>query len=276
MPRPDADGQRGGALLPPYLGRRSLADQPWVRVVVRVSAVVFLVFALLHSLGRAGRFADPASPLYNLDGRAAGLIGQRVGEVRVEGLTYHRAESVLKAIGIRAGGPMIGFDLHGARRLLENLAWVKRARLAKVYPNRLRIHIIERQPIALWQTDGEFYPIDASGVALPSLPAARFAHLPLVTGAGANRHTAALLNHLEAWPGLRSRLKAAARVGERRWNLYFDSGLKVMLPAGDVAVALKTLAALQARQQVLDKAIATLDLRLPSRMALRPGSPDQG
>lgn len=276
MPRPDADGQRGGAPLPPYMRRRSFADQPWVRFAARASAVLFLAFALLHSLGRAGQFADPQSPFHNLDGRLAGLIGQQVGEVRVEGLTHHRPESVLKAIGIRAGGPMIGFDPHRARRLLENLAWVKTARLTKLYPNRLHIRIVERQPIALWQTDGEFYPIDADGVALPSLPAARFARLPLVTGAGANRRAAALINHLEAWPALRSRLKAAARVGERRWNLYFDSGLKVMLPAADVAAALKTLAALQARQQVLDKAIETLDLRLPARMALRPEAPDRG
>jgi len=266
---------RSGAM-PAYLRQKGFADRLTARLAVRASAVAFLGLALFHALDRGGHFDDPASPFYNLEGRMAAVIGQAAERIEVRGLKYHAPRNVLAAIGIRAGGSMLGFDPQSARKLLENLDWVKRARLAKVYPNGLVIDIVEREPIALWQTAGEFYPVDGEGLAIASLPAGRFAHLPVVTGEGGNKAAKSLVNHLNTHPGIKSQLRAAARVGKRRWNLYFASGLKVMLPEKDPAGALDRLERLDAATGLFSRDLQVLDLRLPGRVALRPAGRKNG
>ncbi len=266
----DRRARRGGGKTPSYLRRKGFAGRLSVRFAARAGAVAFLAVTLMHSLDRGGYFSDPRSPFFNMEGRLAGMIGQSARQIRVKGLNHHTARSVLAAIGIESGGSMLGFSPDRARRLLENLDWVKKARLAKVYPNILSIEITEREPIALWQTAGEFYPVDASGAAIASLDPGRFSHLPVVTGDGANSAAKDLVNHLEAHPGLKSSLRAAARVGKRRWNLYFASGLKVLLPENGAKAALDRLQMLDERQNVLSRALTSLDLRQPERLVMRP------
>ncbi len=256
--------------LPRYLRPRRRVDSLIVRAGFRGLALLMLAGVILHGLERGAHITDPTSPLYNLEGRLAGLFGQQAQRIYISGLVHHTPQAVLKAIGVRTGSSLLGFEPETARRLLENLDWVKRAEIAKLYPNGLKIRIEERMPIALWQTDGAFYPVDAEGVALVSLDPRRFADLLLVTGEGANTAARALVNQLEAMPDLRSRVKAAARVGNRRWNLYLASGLKVLLPERGEEKALRRLAALIADGRITRKAVKELDLRLSDRIALLP------
>ena len=39
-----------------------------------------------------------------------------------------------------------------------------------------------------------------------------------------------LINQLSAYPDIMLQVKAAARVGSRRWTLYLDNGITVQLP----------------------------------------------
>jgi cell division protein FtsQ len=273
MPRPTAERKRrsgGRERLPGYLRRRSWWRSRTAGLVERGGALLLLAAVIVHGLELGGHVKDPTSPFYNLEGRLAGLFGMQAERIAIAGLKYHRPETVLRAIGIRSGGSMLMFDPDQARRLLENLDWVKKARVEKVYPNALRIRITEREPIALWQTDGAFYPVDEEGVAIVSLHPGRFSRLLLVTGEGANTAAATLVNRLEARKALRSQVRAAARVGKRRWNLYLASGLKVLLPEKDEERALDALAAMLADGRLNEKAVAVLDMRLEERLFLRP------
>ncbi|HHN72586.1 MAG TPA: FtsQ-type POTRA domain-containing protein [Thermopetrobacter sp.] len=270
MPRSTDKRRRKAGGAPSYLRRRGFADKLSVRFAARAGAVAFLAAVLMHSLDRGGYFNDPRSPFFNMEGRMAGVIGQAAERIQVHGLTHHSARSVIAAIGIESGGSMLGFSPEKARRLLENLDWVKSARLAKIYPNILRIGIVEREPIALWQTAGDFYPVDAEGAAIASLDPGRFSGLPIVTGEGANEAAKELVNHLAAHPRIKSALRAAARVGKRRWNFYFASGLKVLMPEHGAKAALARLEALDARFDVLSRALETLDLRHPGRLVMKP------
>jgi cell division protein FtsQ len=99
----------------------------------------------------------------------AGYFGYAAHDIRISGLKWHSPPAVLDAIGVTPGGPLVGFEPARARRLLENLDWVKSARVHRLFPNQLEIHIVERQPFAIWQRDGRFHVIDDAGVALSSI-----------------------------------------------------------------------------------------------------------
>ena len=93
----------------------------------------------------------------------------------------------------------------------------------------------------------------------------------------------ALLKLLDSEPELKGRVSAAVRVGGRRWNLIFDGGIEVRLPEEDAEAAWAELARIQREHGVLERDLATIDLRLPDRLvvrtvpgALRPDTPAEG
>jgi len=68
------------------------------------------------------------------------------------------------------------------------------------------------------------------------------------------------------------------RIGERRWNLKLHNGADVLLPEGAEAAAIARLAALQREQQLMDRPLVAIDMRLPDRLVLRqvaaPAAPE--
>ena len=103
---------------------------------------------------------------------------------------------------------------------------------------------------------------------MTGLPASQLLKLPLVSGEGANLAAEELINQLEAYPDLMLQVKAASRVGKRRWNLYLDSGVAVLLPERDWTVALATLDSLDRSQKLLSKGIRSVDLRLAGQVTV--------
>jgi cell division protein FtsQ len=77
-----------------------------------------------------------------------------------------------------------------------------------------------------------------------------------------------LVNQLEAVPALKAKIRAAARVGTRRWTLYLDNGVTVLLPEHDVEAALALAGKLDSTQGLLSKGITSLDLRLADRVTV--------
>jgi cell division protein FtsQ len=243
------------------------------RVAVRLSAVAILGLAVGRGLVLGGHLDYEGSPWPKLPGLVAGLAGYAADDIRIDGLTNHEPENLLAAIGVTPGGSLVGFDAALARRTLENLDWVREARVQRIYPNRLEVSVIERQPFAIWQRGQSYYAIDASAVAMSGIPSGRLAGLPLVTGEGAPAAAAELINQLEVTPGIRSHFRAAARVGMRRWTLYLDNGVTVLLPERGWERALATVEDLNGKQQLLAKGIVSIDLRLADRIAVAVAKP---
>ncbi|NHN21531.1 cell division protein FtsQ, partial [Bacillus amyloliquefaciens] len=90
--------------------------------------------------------------------------------------------------------------------------------------------ITEREPAAVWQDNGQLTLIDAEGRLLAPVDAAHMPNLPLVIGPGADRQEAGYQALLAAAPALKPRIRAATWIGNRRWDLTFDSGETLALP----------------------------------------------
>jgi cell division protein FtsQ len=239
-----------------------------VRLICRVGGLSILALAAGFGLHDGGHLKYPGSPWENASGRVASLFGFAADGIKIAGLKYHDAESVLTPIGVRPGGSLIGFDAANARKMLENMDWVLSAKVMRMFPNQLEISVVEREPFALWQRGGSHYVIDKTGSAMSSLDPARMTSLPLVTGEGAQSAISELVNQLEAHPGLKSKMLAAARVGQRRWTLHLDNGVFVALPEKDVEKAMARVEELDQRYDLLSKGIKGIDLRVAGRVTV--------
>jgi cell division protein FtsQ len=243
------------------------------RFLARTGACALLFGSILHGLVIGGHLDYDGSPWRKLPGQLASSLGFAADDIRITGLVHQEPEPLLSAIGVTPGGSLIGFDAARARALLENLDWVAQATVMRKYPNRLEIVVTERQPFAIWQRDGAHYDIDQTGTAMSTLDPKRMSTLLLVTGEGAHRAAAALVNELEAVPQVRRHVLAAARVGQRRWTLFLDNGVTVALPEMGSGKALVTLAAVDQAQGLLSRGIKGIDLRLAGEMIIELAGP---
>jgi cell division protein FtsQ len=72
-------------------------------------------------------------------------------------------------------------------------------------------------------------------------------------------------------PTLKPQLASATWVGQRRWDLQFQSGETVALPEGETAAktALTKFADMDKSNGLLGRGLVRVDLRLPGKMIVR-------
>ena len=222
------------------------------------------------------RGAQPGMLAATLRDRLAGMTSLTVDDVVVEGRTMTPPGQLRAALGVSIGDRLLGFSLDDARARIERLTWVQNATVERRLPGTVVVTLIERRPFAVWQSGGRFQLIDRAGQVVaeqdPVKDAAAFSVLPLVVGPGAPEAAATLLDQLASLPLLRSRVVAAIRVGERRWNLRLSTGADVLLPEGNELVAMQRLLELQSSQALLDRPVQILDMRGGDRLVVRPGA----
>lgn len=233
-------------------------------------AVVLIIVLLLVAPSDARAPVALLASLRSDFGAIAALAGFRVRSVVTEGRANTPESMLNAALGVQKGDPILSFSVEAARARIERLSWVDVATVERRLPGTILVHLQERRPFAIWQHEGRFVVIDRDGHVVSHHGAVQFESLPLVVGAGAPLAAAALIDALNDRPSLFARLLAAARVGQRRWDLELKGGTHVMLPEGAEAPALDRLGALQEKHALLDRSLQVIDLRLPDRLVLRP------
>ncbi len=203
----------------------------------------------------------------------AGQAGLRVEQVDITGLKRMNRETVYAVALEDQPKAMLRVDLTQIRDRLLAYGWIADAYVSRRLPDRLLIHIVEREPAAVWQNGGELTLIDANGVPLEPVDRNRMPDLPLVIGPGADRQEANYHRLLAAAPALKPRVKAATWVGNRRWDLTFDTGETLALPQEGAADALVRFAELNGARSLLGKGWLRFDMRDPSKLVARkPGT----
>ena len=257
---------------PPVPRRRRPALQRWLRRGAMAASLLagFGLAGGVVSLWRSGVVTRTAEDVRAAFVAASVDAGLAVGEVEVEGRDNTPADAVLDAVGVRRGEPLLAVDIAMACERLEKIGWVKSAAVERRFPDTIRVRLVERTPLALWQHDGRMAVVDADGAIVTRENLERFNRLPLIVGADAPAHAAALLRTLDADPVLKARVSAAVRVAGRRWNLRTAEGIDVSLPEIGVEAAWARLGSLQRQHGILDREVTEIDLRLPDRLAVMP------
>ncbi|QGP77946.1 cell division protein FtsQ/DivIB [Sphingobium sp. CAP-1] len=201
----------------------------------------------------------------------AARAGFEVEKVEVRGVERMDELPVYNIALGQVDRSMLSLDLPKVRAEMLHLGWVKDARISRRLPDTLVVDIVERDPVAVWQHEGQLHLIDVAGVVLQSVSAGAMPDLPLVVGPNANRQTAGLNKLMENAPALKPMLAGATWVGNRRWDLRFQSGETLSLPEGDKdsASALVNFARMDGVNRLLGRGIVKFDMRDPDRFVLR-------
>jgi len=212
-------------------------------------------------------------------GEAVGDAGFRVKSVDVQGIRQMDPRPVYDIALDQKTTAMPLVDVSAIRQRLLDYGWVKDARVSRRFPDTLVIDIVERKPAALWQNDQGLSLIDEEGVVLDRVPVSRMPDLPLLVGKGANAQAVPLQHLLDKAPALKAQLVSAKWIGQRRWDLSFQSGETILLPEGEAVAgaALVKFAKMDKSAGLLGRGIVRFDLRIPGKMTVRlprdPGEP---
>ena len=241
-----------------------------VGYIAFVSVVALLLLVVYHAAAPRVGSSGTLTTLRERFGAVTAASGLRVTDVVIEGRANTPEVLVRAAIGISKGDPILGFSLEDTRTRVEMIPWIEHATVERRLPGTVVVSLQERRPFSIWQNQGKFVLVDRTGQIVANQDVSQFRHLPLIVGLGAPLAAAELLDALQQRPALAEKISASVRVGERRWNLRMISGTDVMLPEGHVLAALDRLMQLDQDHAVLDRPLATIDLRLPDRLVFHP------
>lgn len=239
-----------------------------------VAVFAIAAFVLIGLGHRAIATGMPASALAWAEDRfyamtaSAGLVLHRV---EIIGNNQTARDEVLAALDAEIGTPILAIDLAAAQAHLSAEGWIARVAIERRLPDALNVTIEERIPAALWQQDGKFALIDRAGTVITrsANTLGQFLDLPQLVGPDAPKHAENLLDALDAAPELRGKLNAAARVGGRRWSLYFTGGLEVRLPEENIGGAIERLASMERTGALFARDLRVVDLRVADRIVVR-------
>lgn len=245
----------------------------------RMATWAILAIVGIVGIAAAGFFGLPGIAKMEF-ANATAKAGFEVAKVEVRGVERMDELAVYNIALGQVDRSMVNVDLPKLREDLLTLGWVKDARVSRRLPDTLVVDVVERQPVAVWQHAGQLSLIDVNGVVLQQVALSAMPDLPLVVGPNANRQTARLGELLDAAPALKPMLAGATWVGDRRWDLRFQSGETLSLPEGEkpAAAALVNFARMDGVNRLLGRGIVRFDMRDPQKFVLRlpkdrPGKP---
>ncbi|WP_019218884.1 cell division protein FtsQ/DivIB [Bartonella florencae] len=225
------------------------------------SVVLFFFVIVFYGLSSSGQMGMMMKA-------AVSDIGFVVTDVEISGNKRLLKQEVLKELGFEKDQSIFTFHVDNARSLLEKQAWVQSANIQKIYPNKVRISVVEREPYAIWQHDGVMDIVDSTGRIIVPFKGGGTQGLPLIVGKGAQNSAKMFLQALSVYPELYNRVRAFVRVGDRRWDLVLDSGVRVMLPEQGALERLASLIEINTAQDLFARDILSIDLRLSDRITV--------
>jgi cell division protein FtsQ len=204
-----------------------------------------------------------------VQGRFA-AAGFGINSIEISGQRLTRERDIFALLTMGNGNSTLTYDVDKARGRLEWLQAVESASVRRIYPDKLQVSIVEREPVARWRVGGTTHLIDSQGRRIGTTQSG-FSDLPLVIGSGAADDALVMIRALAQHPDFGKGIAALSRIGDRRWDLIFQTGLRVQLPEQGVAQALNQLASYQREHRLLERDVTVIDLRVPGLLALKPG-----
>jgi cell division protein FtsQ len=204
--------------------------------------------------------------------------GFEVRHVKVSGTNRMDEREVYARALAQRERPMLEVDIAALRDELMQLPWVEDARVSRQLPATLAVNIVERTPHAVLEKPDRLMLIDRAGVELEPIAADKVKDMLHISGPGSARQVEPLEKLLAAAPALAPQVKGAEWVGNRRWNLTFNTDQILALPEGEIeaASALVKFARLDGQNRLLGGKVTAFDMRSPPRIYMRmPGSSDQ-
>lgn len=244
---------------------------PSVRTALRVGLPAFvLAFGVGLYLADKGRRDSLGSTYTELREKVKNRPEFLVSLLSVEGASPDLAEAIRTTLALPLPQSSLDLDLEAARARITQLNAVADVNVRVQSGGVLQVTIKEREPAFVWRNAAGVWLIDETGTRISEISDRNDREdLPLVAGEGADKVIEQARQILTSAGPLLTRLRGLVRMGERRWDIVLDRDQRILLPVNQPVLALERLIALDQAQDLLERDVLAIDLRLQHRPSLR-------
>jgi cell division protein FtsQ len=191
-----------------------------------------------------------------------------VKNIYIEGKKYTSDKEVLSAVNLKIGDSLFDRSVGDIKNDLEKIEWIRSAVVERNFSGDIYLGIQERVPVALGQFNKKIFLFDIDGEKIYTKKLKDFLHLPIIIGEDINLYVKNLYPIIVQNIELYKKITSIQRVSERRWNIIFDNGLEVKLPANDISNAWSKIIKLYDNKKLFDDNIIAIDLRVKNRVII--------
>lgn len=244
---------------------------PALRKSLRAGLPVLVIVGLVAGfLGSAERRADVVLAVQEMRRQIETRPEFMVNLLAVEGASPAVETEIRELFPNDLPASSFDVDLAAIREMIAGLPAVAGVSVRLRQGGVLVAQVTERQPVAIWRTRGGLSLLDAEGVAIgPVIYRADRPDLPVIAGPGANEAVEEALALLTVLSPIAERVRGLVRVGERRWDVVLDRGQRLLLPEHGARPALERVIVLAELQDLLERDLDVVDMRLPTRPTIR-------
>ena len=203
--------------------------------------------------------------------------------VFTEPLAHTRRGEIEQVLPSALRGNFFSLDLEAVRVALEQLPWVRKVQVRRVWPATLEIAVEEHRPLARW---GEGYAemVNSHGEVFAALlPEAEMAGLPLLAGppGTAREVLARYAEFTAAFAAVKQRPVQLALSPRLAWRVKLDNGMRIEIgrehPKSPVGARLQRFVDVYPSMVAnLPVTPAVVDLRYPNGFAMKLAGEGKG
>ena len=154
---------------------------------------------------------------------------------------------------------------------IEQVPWVKRANIKKIFPNKIQVQVIENDPYAIFLNEGVPFLIDLDGTIITQISDQSIdTSMIQILGEKANENLESIIKSINIhFPELINDIKSLEYIELRRWNMKLKRDLKIKFPDEKIDQSIINLKRLFVEQNVSESNIIEIDLRIHGRASVK-------
>ncbi len=228
-----------------------------------ITAVILLSFySLPYLLKNSDIILSKSMELAQLD--------IKLKNVKILGIENTKPTEVINIVSGLKETSLSNIDLHEISTQINNIDWIKKSELRKIYPSTLVVKVYEHNPIAIWFNNGNKFLVDDESEIIKELNPNNFKNLKVIAGLNALEDIPEIISMIRNYPEFEKKIKSLLRVGDRRWTVRLHNGITIHLPEKNVANAIEEIEQLDSKHALLSRYVDIIDMRLPDRIDIMP------
>ena len=193
--------------------------------------------------------------------------GFKIKNILIIGTHNLSEDYVINIINTQNHINILNVNLHSIYNKIIQNSWVEETYVERILPDTIKIKVLEKKPIAIWQNHKGNKLITINGDVISHANVNKFKNsFPIIKGEKSKENISTILKILETNKNFAKNIWSLTFINQRRWDLHFNQGLIVRLPSQDVIKAWQKIIKLQTNYNILNLRLTEIDLRNPEQI----------
>jgi cell division protein FtsQ len=242
------------------VNRNTIGKYPKTQLIIL--CIVLILFSAIFNFYNSNQYNSKLKNIIENTNTILINYGFYLQNIYISGNNNLQREDILSIINDKEYKTIFDINLFKIRNNLLLNEWIETVKIERTLPSSIKIQIIEKKPVAIWQTKLGNKLITKDGSIISNANITAFKNsLPIIIGKGANKDAFLILQILKKNPDLYNNVWSISYINKRRWNVHLNQGVIVLLPRTKIYDAWSKIGFLQKKYKILDIGLTEIDIR---------------